>query len=62
MLPAGGAVQVQVMVGGPDEDGRRPVEVYSRPGSRGADGPWTRHASGLLAPAAAGGAGRRRRS
>ncbi|MBA8927813.1 acyl transferase domain-containing protein/nucleoside-diphosphate-sugar epimerase/acyl carrier protein [Kutzneria viridogrisea] len=39
------AVAVQVAVGGPDESGRRSLEVYSRV----ADTEWTRHASGLLA-------------
>ncbi|GAB2784673.1 type I polyketide synthase [Amycolatopsis magusensis] len=38
--------QLQVTVGGPDDDGRRPVEIHSR-----ADGePAVRHASGLLSP------------
>ena len=50
VLPADGAVQLQVTVGGPDEDGRRPVEVYARAGDAGADGPWTRHASGRAGP------------
>uniref|UniRef100_UPI0004C0FC74 polyketide synthase dehydratase domain-containing protein n=1 Tax=Streptomyces sp. NRRL S-87 TaxID=1463920 RepID=UPI0004C0FC74 len=52
----GGAVQVQVTVGAPDDSGRRPVAVYSRPAdsSAGADAPaedrpWLRHAAGLLA-------------
>nr|WP_275297073.1 type I polyketide synthase [Streptomyces cyaneogriseus] len=49
---------VQVMVGGPDDTGRRPISLHSR--SLAADGrtgddpdgrPWTRHATGLLAPA-----------
>ena len=62
MLPADGAVQIQVTVGGPDEGGRRTIEVYARPGDAGAEGPWTRHASGLLAPAGPSGAGRRRAS
>ena len=39
-------------VGGAGRGGRRAVEVYARPADAGADGPWTRHASGLLAPAA----------
>ncbi|KAA2257287.1 SDR family NAD(P)-dependent oxidoreductase [Solihabitans fulvus] len=43
-LPDRGGVQLQVVVGAPDEDGRRPVSVHSRP----ADGDWTRHAAGLL--------------
>ena len=31
VLPAEGGVQLQVMVGGPDEPGHRAVEVYARP-------------------------------
>ncbi|HEX6521442.1 MAG TPA: SDR family NAD(P)-dependent oxidoreductase, partial [Streptosporangiaceae bacterium] len=42
------AAQIQVKVGAQDEDGRRAVEVHARAG----DGAWTRHASGMLAPAA----------
>jgi acyl transferase domain-containing protein/NADP-dependent 3-hydroxy acid dehydrogenase YdfG/acyl carrier protein len=49
-LPELGAVEVQVTVGGPDGDGQRPVDVYARPGDDQGS-PWTRHASGLLAPA-----------
>ncbi|MEU7575978.1 polyketide synthase dehydratase domain-containing protein, partial [Micromonospora sp. NPDC049240] len=50
LLPEQGAVQVQVWVGDPDQDGRRPVNVYSRP--EGAEGSWTRHATGVLSPQA----------
>jgi NADPH:quinone reductase-like Zn-dependent oxidoreductase/acyl carrier protein len=60
VLPRGGAVQVQVSVEVPDGSGRRPVEVFARPGAAGNGGPWTRYASGLLAPetgAAAAGTG-----
>ncbi|MER0241385.1 type I polyketide synthase, partial [Streptomyces sp. HSW2009] len=50
VLPAEGAVRVQLRVGAPDAEGRRPISVHARPD--GADaGPWTRHASGLLAAA-----------
>jgi acyl transferase domain-containing protein/thioesterase domain-containing protein/acyl carrier protein len=49
VLPPDDAVRVQVAVGGPDAAGRRPVAVFARPPA--ADGPWTRHASGWLAPA-----------
>ncbi|MGW3046249.1 SDR family NAD(P)-dependent oxidoreductase, partial [Kitasatospora sp. NPDC001159] len=42
-LPARGAVNVQVSVGGPDTSGRHPVDVYSE-----ADSAWTRHATGFL--------------
>ena len=48
MLPADAAVPVQVAVGAPDDDGRRPVQVYAR--GQG-DGAWTRHASGWLTAA-----------
>ena len=51
-LPADGAVQLQVTVSGPDEDGQRATAVYARAEDPAADGPWTRHASGRLAPAA----------
>ncbi|WP_051766789.1 type I polyketide synthase [Saccharothrix syringae] len=40
------AVVLQVAVGAPDDAGRRPVSVYSRP--EDADVPWTRHATGFL--------------
>ncbi|MFI5003518.1 MAG: SDR family NAD(P)-dependent oxidoreductase, partial [Solirubrobacterales bacterium] len=52
-----GAVQLQVSLAEPDEEGRRAVAVHSR-AERAGDGidageaEWTRHASGLLAPAA----------
>ncbi|GGV50875.1 type I polyketide synthase [Streptomyces spectabilis] len=41
-------VTLQVLVGAPDTDGRRPLTVSSR--AQGAtDAPWTRHATGTLA-------------
>ncbi|WP_055605171.1 type I polyketide synthase, partial [Streptomyces prasinus] len=51
LLPGRGGVQVQVVVGAEDgaSGGGREVAVYARPES-GADGPWVRHASGVLAP------------
>ncbi|WP_370656929.1 type I polyketide synthase, partial [Streptomyces sp. NBS 14/10] len=53
-LPEGGGARLQILVGGPDEAGRRPLTVYARPD----DGPgdtddgaaWIRHAVGTLAP------------
>jgi acyl transferase domain-containing protein/acyl carrier protein len=59
VVPEEGAVQVQVGVGRPDEDGLRGVEVHSRPvlsGPAGADGDWngaewTAHARGRLGTA-----------
>ncbi|MFI1569141.1 type I polyketide synthase, partial [Streptomyces sp. NPDC020490] len=55
-LPERGAVQVQTVVAAPDGSGRRSVSVYARPAGHvdDADAPWTRHASGSLAPGAAG--------
>jgi acyl transferase domain-containing protein len=47
-VPGEGAVSLQAVVAAPDADGRRALTVYSRPGE---DVPWTRHASGVLAPA-----------
>ncbi|MEU3964802.1 SDR family NAD(P)-dependent oxidoreductase [Streptomyces buecherae] len=47
ILPADGAVRMQLRVGPPEEDGRRPLAVYSRPDGDDTE-PWTRHASGLL--------------
>ncbi|MGO4427339.1 polyketide synthase dehydratase domain-containing protein, partial [Streptomyces sp. MCAF7] len=53
-LPEGGGARLQILVGGPDEAGCRPLTVYARPD----DGPgdtddgaeWIRHAVGTLAP------------
>ncbi|WP_460748435.1 polyketide synthase dehydratase domain-containing protein, partial [Micromonospora schwarzwaldensis] len=52
VLPEQGGVQVQVQVwvGDPGQDGRRPVNVYSRP--EGVEGSWVRHATGVLSPQA----------
>ncbi|ANS69489.1 polyketide synthase type I [Streptomyces lincolnensis] len=54
-LTAASAARVQVVVGAPDGTGRRPVDVHARsddPGT-GPDPAWTRHATGMLAPAPA---------
>ncbi|WP_345620536.1 polyketide synthase dehydratase domain-containing protein, partial [Streptomyces ziwulingensis] len=54
VVPEQGAVRVQITVGGPDETGVRSVEVYAAPGDTTMAGEpvtWTRHATGLLAPA-----------
>ncbi|MET7937996.1 SDR family NAD(P)-dependent oxidoreductase [Streptomyces sp. NPDC005322] len=50
-LDAATAVQIQVVVGQADADGRRSVSVHSRP-EDGAEGPaeWTCHAQAVLAP------------
>ncbi|MQY14084.1 3-ketoacyl-CoA thiolase [Streptomyces sp. RB5] len=50
ILPEHGGVALQVLAGATDEQGRRPVQIYSRPES-GADGPWTKHAEGVLGTA-----------
>ncbi|MFF2046142.1 type I polyketide synthase [Kitasatospora sp. NPDC058170] len=48
LLPPGEGVQLQVVVGAPDDTGHRPVTVHSR--SEDGDQPWTLHAEGLLSP------------
>ncbi|PRH80641.1 hypothetical protein C6N75_03095, partial [Streptomyces solincola] len=48
-------VRLQLSVGAPDQSGRRPITIHSRPESAPAGTPWRRHASGALrdtAPAA----------
>nr|AAK19883.1 soraphen polyketide synthase A [Sorangium cellulosum] len=50
-LPSEGALLVQVSVGPLDDAGRRPLSLHSRPQGAPQDAPWTRHASGSLAPA-----------
>ncbi|MFI6512757.1 SDR family NAD(P)-dependent oxidoreductase, partial [Streptosporangium sp. NPDC050855] len=52
VLPDRGGVQVQVVVGAPDESGARTITVYGRPEDVPDDEPWTRHATGLLTPSA----------
>ncbi|MEU8918387.1 SDR family NAD(P)-dependent oxidoreductase [Streptomyces nigrescens] len=49
VLPEQGAVQLRVMVGTPDETGRRPVTVHARRDDGGTGRPWTCHAAGTLA-------------
>ncbi|MEW9534728.1 SDR family NAD(P)-dependent oxidoreductase, partial [Microbispora sp. NPDC049125] len=49
-LPERGGVHIQLAVGAPDDSGRRPVDVYSRPDGAPADQPWTRQATGVVAP------------
>ncbi|GAA2477712.1 hypothetical protein GCM10010276_12510 [Streptomyces longisporus] len=48
VVPESGGVQVQVVVAAADGDGRRTVEVFSRPD--GSQESWVRHAGGVLAP------------
>ncbi|MFD3747341.1 SDR family NAD(P)-dependent oxidoreductase, partial [Nocardia sp. NPDC058633] len=52
VLPARGAVQVQVAVGADDGSGARTLTVHSRSSQ---DEPWTRHAAGVLAQGAVAG-------
>ncbi|WP_344570906.1 SDR family NAD(P)-dependent oxidoreductase, partial [Streptomyces axinellae] len=59
-LPEEGAVQLQLLVGAPDEEGSRALSIHSRPSrppvsateddgeEEGAEAPWTCHASGTL--------------
>ncbi|NKI45252.1 SDR family NAD(P)-dependent oxidoreductase [Streptomyces sp. LD120] len=48
LLPARGAVLLQVRVGAPDEQGRRDVSVHARAQGAEADEPWTPHATAVL--------------
>ncbi|NKZ09287.1 SDR family NAD(P)-dependent oxidoreductase, partial [Actinomadura latina] len=50
-VPADGATAIQAVVGGAGESGRRSFAVYSRMEGAGSDVPWTRHVTGVLAPA-----------
>ncbi|MFY4722790.1 type I polyketide synthase [Streptomyces sp. LaBMicrA B280] len=49
VVPGNGGVTLQVAAGAADESGRRQLSVHSRTG----DGPWLRHATGVLSPAVA---------
>ncbi|MGW4057239.1 beta-ketoacyl synthase N-terminal-like domain-containing protein [Amycolatopsis sp. NPDC004747] len=46
VVPDRGALRVQVVVGGPDETGVRPLEIHAQPDD--ATDEWTRHATGTL--------------
>ncbi|MEU3552555.1 SDR family NAD(P)-dependent oxidoreductase, partial [Streptomyces longwoodensis] len=50
VLPHSGATDLQIGVGAPDDEGRRLLTVHARPAGQ-ESAPWTRHASGTLAPA-----------
>ncbi|HEX4728973.1 MAG TPA: type I polyketide synthase, partial [Jatrophihabitans sp.] len=49
LLPSQGAVQLQLVVGAPDDDGRCALAVHARTNDHE---PWLRHATGTLAPIA----------
>ncbi|MGW7064430.1 SDR family NAD(P)-dependent oxidoreductase [Streptomyces sp. NPDC054904] len=46
------AVRLQIVVGAPDRDGRRTLDLYSGDPDAADDEPWTRHAAGVLATGA----------
>ncbi|GAB7143480.1 type I polyketide synthase [Mycobacterium riyadhense] len=50
LIPEDGAVQLQLLIGGPDEDGRCRVTIFSRPEKALTEGAeqWVRHATGAL--------------
>ncbi len=48
VLPEHGRVHLQIRVAEPDALGSRVFGVYGRPENPDTDGPWTRHAGGLL--------------
>ncbi|MFG2994798.1 type I polyketide synthase [Streptomyces sp. NPDC048257] len=51
-LAGQGAVRFQLAVDAPDGAGRRTLALHSRRAEAPAEEPWTRHATGVLAPAA----------
>ncbi|WP_412126808.1 type I polyketide synthase [Streptomyces tubercidicus] len=55
VLPDRGGIRLQLAVGGPDDSGRRQLNVRSRPEDAPDEEPWTTHATGTLTagPAAA---------
>ncbi|WP_416071597.1 SDR family NAD(P)-dependent oxidoreductase [Streptomyces sp. ID01-9D] len=48
VLPAQGGVRLQLSVGAPEEDARRPLVLHSLPDEASDEEPWTRHAAGWL--------------
>ncbi|WP_229695727.1 type I polyketide synthase, partial [Streptomyces lacrimifluminis] len=48
ILPANGAMRIQLSVTAADDTGSRSLSFHSRPETAGADVPWTRHATGVL--------------
>ncbi|XXY19154.1 type I polyketide synthase [Sorangium sp. So ce216] len=53
VIPAQGSVSLQMTVRAPDEAGQRALAIHSRVDGPLAEAPWTLHATGTLAPAAA---------
>ncbi|MEU1950148.1 acyltransferase domain-containing protein, partial [Streptomyces sp. NPDC020125] len=51
--PDDDGVRIQVALGGPGDGGRRTLAIYARPADT-PDAPWTRHATGTLAPSTPG--------
>ncbi|MGO4758380.1 polyketide synthase dehydratase domain-containing protein, partial [Streptomyces sp. 2MCAF27] len=49
IIPDEGAIDLQAVVGTPDESGQRPIAFHSRPAGDTGDASWTRHATGMLA-------------
>ncbi|MEV7198126.1 type I polyketide synthase, partial [Streptomyces sp. NPDC093510] len=52
-LPPDGGVVLRLSVGAPAGDGTRTLALHARPDDPDTDEEWTRHATGILAPAAA---------
>jgi acyl transferase domain-containing protein len=57
LIPESGSVEIQLAVDAPDEHGRRPFTVHSRPEDGGARHGWLRHGTGVLGQVADGPAG-----
>ncbi|MCH0561451.1 type I polyketide synthase, partial [Streptomyces sp. MUM 16J] len=50
VLPEQGGAAVQLVLGSPDEQGRRAATLYSRAEAGTTDEPWTQHAAGTVEP------------
>ncbi|WPB93156.1 type I polyketide synthase [Streptomyces malaysiensis] len=48
ILPERGGIRLQIVVGAPDDTGRRPLFLHSCPDEAGDDVLWARHATGVL--------------
>ncbi len=53
VVPGPGGLQLQVVAGEPEDDGRRPVAVYARDEQAPAGSGWRRHAAGTISAAEA---------